>query len=192
MQIYFSGSFSVGKSTLKKEIATKYNLLKLPEIFRLIMAEREILDLSILRSNVSLLEEVQKEVLIRQFTEEKLLFSRAAQEGKKGIVACRGIDSIAFMIHLCRPEFFSEAKKTSWYEDYIDWLKKEGSTHFLLPPLKSLLVDDGFRDTDWDFSVEIYSTIKTLLRFYGIKYTQIREDNMSERLTIVSNVLGDV
>jgi len=54
------------------------------------------------------------------------------------------------------------------------------------------LVDDGFRDTNWDFSIEIYSTIKTLLRFYGIKYTQIREENMSERLTIVSNVLGDV
>ena len=67
MKIYFSGSFSVGKSTLKKAIADKYTLLKLPEIFRLIMAEREILDLSILRSNISLLEEVQKEVLISLF-----------------------------------------------------------------------------------------------------------------------------
>ena len=33
MKLYFSGSFSVGKSTVKDQVSKDYNLLKLPEIF---------------------------------------------------------------------------------------------------------------------------------------------------------------
>jgi hypothetical protein len=189
MKLYFSGSFSVGKSTVKRQISKDFNLLALPEIFRTLIAERDNVSLKDVRSNIELAEELQREVLIRQFYEERTLFSRAAQEGKKGIVACRGIDSIAFMIHLCRPAFIEDAQKQAWFKDYIDWLKTEDSYHFLLHPSKDLLVDDGFRDTNWDFSLEVNSTIKTLFRLYGIKYTSIRDTNMSERISLVERVL---
>ena len=190
MKLYFSGSFSVGKSTVKDQVSKDYNLLKLPEIFRTLIAERNNISLKDVRSNIELAEELQKEVLIRQFCEERSLSSRAAQEGKKGIAACRGIDSIAFMIHLCRPSFIEYAQQQSWFKDYIDWLKTNDSYHFLLHPSRDLLVDDGFRDTNWDFSLEVNSTIKTLFRLYGIKYTSIRDTNMSERLSIVERVIN--
>lgn len=191
MRIYFNGSFSVGKTSLKLSCANKYNLIAVPEIFRTILAEREI-SLSAARSKVYLTEEIQKEVIVRQFNEEIRLLELAKLESKNGICACRGLDSFSFLVKFCSPDFVEKAMKSIWLTDYINWLKRKDAFHFLIKPDKALLHNDGIRDMDWELSLEIYGIVECLLRTQGIKYILLSDNNMSEREATIDGIVKGI
>lgn len=188
MKIVFNGSFSNGKSTLKHWASNKYNLVPVPEVFRTILAERE-LSLKLARSNLSLLEEISKETIIRQHKEEVRLYNLSLEEKKNGIATCRGLDSFSFLIRFCSQAFVEAAYTSSWLNDYITWLKKD-SIHFLIAPKKELLEDDGLRDTDWNLSLYITGIVESLLKTNGIKYALIDSVTMSDRTDLIERVVN--
>lgn len=187
MKIIFNGSFSNGKSTLKHWVSNKYNLIPVPEIFRTVLAEREI-SLDAARSNPSLIEEISKETIIRQHKEEVRLYELSSAEKKNGIATCRGLDSFSFLIRFCRQDFVEECYRASFLKDYINWLK-EGSTHFLVAPKKELMKSDGLRDTDFSLSLYITGMVETLLKTNGIKYVLIDSVTMSDRTDLIERVI---
>lgn len=179
MRIYLNGTFSNGKTTLKNWIAERYSLSAIPEIARTVLAEHEIIDLSILRANTELLLNIQTEILERQF--------KAEQEEKDNYVCCRGLDSVSFLINFAEDEDVNKFINSKLYKEYVKWLK--GSHTFLLKPHKDLLKSDGMRDTDWELSLTLFGIVKTTLRYEGIPYTLISDVNMSERQSIIKGVI---
>lgn len=187
MRIYFNGSFCNGKTTLKNWVAREYRLKAVPEIARIILAEREVTtkeELQKLRSDTDLLFAVQKEILERQFKEEVQL--------KESFAACRGLDSVSFIIEFCRPGHIQEFVNSQLYKDYVNWLKKDDVVTFLIKPDKALLSQDALRDSDWDLSVKLFGIVSTLLRTNGISHHLISTSNMSERQNNISNIISSL
>jgi hypothetical protein len=179
MRIYLNGTFSNGKTTIKNWIAERYSLSAIPEIARTVLAEHEIVDLSILRANTDLLLNIQTEILERQF--------KAEQEEKDNYVCCRGLDSVSFLVNFAEDEDVNKFINSKLYKDYVKWLK--GSYTFLLKPHKELLKSDGMRDTDWELSLMLFGVVKTLLRCESIPYVLISDINMSERQSVIKGVI---
>lgn len=182
MRVYLNGTFSNGKTTLKKWVAERYSLSAIPEIARTVLAEREILDLSLLRANTSLLFDVQTEILKRQFEAET-----AAEDN---YVCCRGLDSVAFLINFAEDIDVSTFLNTTLYKKYVKWLKN--SYTFLLKPHKELIKSDGIRDTDWELSLILFGIVKTMLRMEDIPYILISDVNMSERQSLIKGVIDGI
>lgn len=185
MKLYFNGSFANGKTTCKNWAAKEYKLKAIPEIARTVLAEREITtkeQLQRLRADTDLLYQIQKEIITRQFQEECLSIGTYS--------ACRGIDSVSFIIEFCRPKHTQEFFKSQLFQEYVEWLKKDDVLTFLIKPDKDLLVEDALRDTDWDLSVKLYGIVSSLLRTTGIPYHLIATSNMSERQNNISNIIS--
>lgn len=181
MRIYFNGSFCNGKTSLRNWVAKEYDLKSIPEIARTVLAEREISDLSLLRSNTDLLYEVQTEIIERQFNVEK--------EAKDNFVCCRGLDSAAFLLSFSNQQDCHFFVTEPLFRRYVEWIRDDSVYTFLVKPDKSLMKNDGLRDTDWNLSMEIFGMVKCLLRSNAIDYTLISDTNMSERQAIIRNVL---
>ncbi len=153
----------------------------IPEIARTVLAEREINDLSLLRSNTDLLLDVQKEIIKRQFDTEK--------EAKNDFVCCRGLDTVAFVLCFANQQDTHDLMEDKSLRDYVDWMREDNVYTFLVKPEKSLMKGDGLRDTDWNLSLEIFGMVKAILRITGVDYTLIADPNMSERQALIRNVL---
>src|SRR4051812_7877903 len=69
MRIYFIGAHSTGKTTLARYVADKYQLPLLTEVARAILAEKE-LSFDTLRTNLTVVNEYQTAVFMRQLDEE--------------------------------------------------------------------------------------------------------------------------
>ncbi len=187
MRVYFNGSFGNGKTTCKNWVAKEYQLKAIPEIARTVLAEREITtkeQLQKLRSDTDLLYVVQKEIIERQYKEESLL--------SRDFSACRGIDSVAFIVEFCQPKHVSDFTETLLFKDYVSWLKKDDVITFLVKPEKELLSQDALRDSDWDLSVKLFGIVTSLLRTNGISYHLISTSNMSERQNNISNIISSL
>jgi len=186
MRVYFNGSFSNGKTTCRKWVAKEYNLKDVPEVARTVLAEREIkeeADLQKLRTNTSHVYEVQREIISRQLQIEK--------EYRDNFVSCRGLDSLAFFIAFGSPLDITQFMKGPVFTEYLQWIKHPSVYTFLIKPDVSLLKNDGFRDTNWDLSLEIYGIVKSILRTNQVSYTLISDSNMSERQTLIQAVLSN-
>ena len=183
MRIYFNSSFSCGKTTAKKWVASAYKLEKIPEIFRTVIAEREFTDLNTLRANVDLLTEVQIETIQRQFDFEYKI--------RNNFAACRGIDTLAFLIEFGDKNKIAKYLQSKEVNDYVNWLKEEDVKTFLIKPEKELIKADGLRDTDWDLSLQIYGSVKSILSYYGIPYIPITSPNMADRQAVIKATLGE-
>ncbi len=187
MRIYFNGSFGNGKTTCKNWVAKEYKIKAIPEIARTVLAEREITtknQLQLIRADTDLLYQIQKEIIERQFLEEKSSGST--------FTACRGIDSVSFIIEFCQPKHSREFMLSTLYKEYLDWLKKDDVLTFLIKPEKSLLSQDALRDSDWDLSVKLFGIVSTLLVTNGISYHLISDSNMSERQNNISNIISSL
>ena len=187
MRVYFNGSFCNGKTSLKNWVSKAYGLKMIPEIARTVLAEREITtkeQLAKLRSDTELLYIIQREIIERQYKEESLL--------GRDFSACRGIDSVAFLIEFCQPKHVLDFTVSPLFRDYVTWLRKDDVVTFLVKPEKSLLSQDALRDSDWDLSLKIYGCVSTLLRTNGISYHLISDPNMSERQNNISNIISSL
>lgn len=187
MRIYFNGSFGNGKTTCKNWVSKEYKLKAIPEIARTVLAEREITtkeELQRLRSDTDLLYLIQKEIIERQYQTEVQL--------GRDFSACRGIDSVSFIIEFCQPKHVLDFMVSPLFRDYVTWLRKDDVITFLVKPDKSLLSQDALRDSDWDLSLKLYGIVSTLLRTNGISYHLISDPNMSERQNNISNIISSL
>jgi len=187
MRVYFNGSFGNGKTTCKNWVAKEYKIKAIPEIARTVLAEREITtknQLQLIRADTDLLYQIQKEIIERQFLEETSSGST--------FTACRGIDSVSFIIEFCQPKHSREFMLSTLYKEYLDWLRKDDVVTFLIKPEKSLLSQDALRDSDWDLSVKLFGIVSTLLVTNGISYHLLSDSNMSERQNNISNIISSL
>jgi nicotinamide riboside kinase len=180
MRIYLNGSFSSGKSTIKRWCANHYKIAAVPEIFRTILAERES-TISELRSDVERITDVQQETINRQFEYESRLGDN--------FVACRGIDSLAFLIEFGEKKRVTNFLSSKEVENYIEWLTRPAVYTFLVKPDKALLKNDGVRDVDWDLSLTLYGSVKTLLAHFKIPYIVIESTNMADRQNLIQSTI---
>jgi len=180
MKIYFVGSASVGKTTLCGYIRNKYELICLPESARQILAEKEI-PLDSLRANFDLINQFQKDIFYRQIKEE-------SREGS--FISDRSlIDALAYTCQ--HTSLFSELINTKDCKDYIEGLRKPDVYIFFVRPHKSLMKQDGIRETlDWENINAIDAMIKMLLQLFNIRYFDIHTPSIQERINLVESVLS--
>lgn len=181
MRVYFNGSFSCGKTKLKAWVAKEYNLSSVPELFRTLIAEKEISNLDEFRADIDKIGDLQEEVIKRQFEYEKNIGDN--------FVACRGLDSLAFMIQFCNEDRTYKFLQSDLVKKYIEWIR--GGVTYLVRPEKTLIKADGVRDTNWELSLEIYGSAKAILTSYGIKFIPINGKSMNDRQRVVKETIGE-
>jgi predicted ATPase len=180
MRIYFSGCESGGKTTLARYVSEKYKFQLLPEVARIVLAERELI-IDSLRSDIDLVDSYQSDIFHRQIIEE---------EKCKSFVSDRSlIDTIAYSASHSRVAAQLVSKKS--FNHYIERLKEQGVILFLVRPQKTILKNDGTRETViWENAVSIDAQIKLLLELYSIRYFQISTSSMQERIRQIDNILA--
>jgi predicted ATPase len=180
MRIYFSGAHSSGKSTLTRYVSERYTLPMINEAARVILNEKE-LHLSTLRSDLNSVNQYQSDVFYRQLEEEAK---------HKSFVGDRClIDCVAYAIQ--HSSISAKLIKDPKFAQYIEQLKTSQALIFFVRPSKSIMVEDGVRETpQWDGMVAIDAIIKTLYEMNSIRYFQIGVDSIQERIKLIDNVIG--
>lgn len=179
MKIYFIGSHSSGKTTLCRYVAEKYKLPMLPEVARIILAEKE-LHLDSLRTNLDLVDEYQASVFYRQLKEE---------ENKESFVSDRSFDNLAYAAQHSRVA--GQLASETMFKHYVETLKDPNVVMFFVRPSKATLRGDGVREQiTWDGVVAIDAMIKFMLEIFGLRYFQINTDAIQERIRYVDAVLS--
>jgi predicted ATPase len=178
MKIYFTGCHGSGKTTLARYTSTKYDTPLLPEVARMVLAERE-LQVDTLRSDIIAVNNYQTSVFTRQIEEEKkhssfvsdrCLIDAAVYAAQHSLIASKLIRSAEF-------------------KSYLDELRTN-SIIFFVRPSKATLKSDGVREhLNWDGIVAIDAMIKFVLETNSIRYFQINTDNMQERIRLVDAVI---
>ena len=70
MRIYFIGAHSTGKTTMARYVSEKTGFPLLPEVARMVLAERE-LSMETLRSDLDVVDSFQQEIFHRQMQTEQ-------------------------------------------------------------------------------------------------------------------------
>src|ERR1700749_2940973 len=172
MKIYFIGSTSVGKTTLARYTSEKYKLPLLNEVARTVLAEKE-LQIDSLRSDISVVNNYQKEILFRQIKEEKK---------QTNFVSDRSFDCLAYAAQYST--ILKELINAPEYQEYIDNLISEKNIKiFFIRPSKATLKNDGVREhLVWENIITIDAMVKFMIELHGIKYVQINTESMQERI----------
>jgi nicotinamide riboside kinase len=180
MRIYFSGAESTGKTTLARYTANKYKLEFLPETARVILAENDF-RIDALRADVDMTNRYQKLVFDRQIKEEK----RASSSW----VSDRSLIDVASYSLQYSTIAYSLLTSQEWM-DYVSEMQKVKPIVFFIRPNKSMLSNDGIRETvSYEKVIAIDATIKTLLQLCNIQYHQIHTDSAQERTQIIDQIL---
>ena len=180
MKIYFSGSASVGKSTLANHCSKRYNLPLVFEQARIVLSEQE-LQIDTLRCDLDIADKYQRDVFDRQLAEEQKYASFVSDRSL--------IDILAYSGQYTRilPKLMQSNELTT----YIANLKQSGSIIFFVKPHKTLLHQDGVRESlNWENVVAIDANIKILYEMFDINYIQIDTCNMQERIKIITSALS--
>lgn len=178
MRVYFAGAHSVGKSSLCRYVSQKYDLPMLPELARMVLAERE-LSLDSLRVDLDQVDDYQNTVITRQFTEEKKYHS---------FVSDRSFDGLAYAAQHSR--IFGKLMKLPQLHDYIETLRSSDVFLFFVRPSTATMKQDGVREQlTWDGIVQIDSMVKMLFELFELNYFQISMDSMQERVKFVDSIL---
>lgn len=179
MRINLAGAYSEGKTTLRKSIAKRYNLINIPEQPRVIAAEHEIESLAKFRSETQKVYELQLEILSRQFEEEC--------EVEDNYVSCRCIDCMAFVAHFGPKDAVYRMRGLDIYKEYVNRLRK--SIIFYILPHKDLMRADGFRDTNYEQALYISGSVRMILEIEGLNYIPVHPLTMTDREKVVFNYL---
>ena len=178
MRIYFIGAHSTGKTTMARYVSKKTGLPLLPEVARMVLAERE-LAMESLRSDLDIVDSFQREIFSRQITIEKDL---------DAFVSDRSFDNLAYAAQHARVlrSILSETSLT----EYIDRMRGPDTLLFYIRPVKATLRNDGVRELiDWDELMRIDGAIKFMLEMWGLQYFVIHSASMQERARLVDAAL---
>jgi cytidylate kinase len=178
MKIYFIGAHSTGKTTLARYISEQVKLPLLPEVARMVLAEKE-LKIEALRSDISLVNTYQSEIFFRQVSEEKK---------HSDFVSDRCFDCLAYAAQ--HSTILNELVDSPTCSEYVKSLKEADVYVFFVRPSKSTLKNDGVREeVVWDEIIRIDAMIKLLAELWKIPYYQINCDSMQERIKLVETIL---
>ena len=180
MKIYFSGSASVGKSTLANYVSKHYNLSLVFEQARIVLSEQE-LRIDTLRCDLDIADTYQQDVFNRQLAEEQKYTSFVSDRSL--------IDILAYSGQYTRilPKLMQSSELTT----YVANLKQSGSIIFFVKPHKTLLHQDGVREIlNWENVIAIDANIKLLYEMFDINYIQIDTVNMQERIKMINTALS--
>lgn len=179
MRVYFIGSHSTGKTTLSRYVANKYGLPLLPEIARLILAERE-LSIESLRMDLGVVNSFQREVFIRQM---------AAERGMDNFVSDRCFDNLAYAAQ--HSTILKDILEIDGFAEYIGRMRSPDTFLFFVRPERATLREDGVREQiDWGEVLRIDAMIKFMLEMWGLRYFLISTSVMQERTRLVDAVLS--
>lgn len=149
------------------------------EIARTVLSEYET-TLQALRSNVNTIGEYQRAVFFRQIETE--------QQYKNGFVSDRAHDNLAYAADHTN-ELWS-LMNTLEYRSYVEKLRTNVSTIFFIRPHKSLMTNDGIRESvHWDSINKIDGMIKFLLECGNIPYISIYSPLQQERTKTIDYIL---
>lgn len=178
MRVYFVGAHSTGKTTLCRYVSEKYSIPMLPELARMVLAERE-LNIDTLRIDLNQVDDYQNTIVMRQFTEEN---KHAA------FVSDRSFDGIAYVAQHSR--ILNKIMQLPELEKYIETLRGSDTYIFFVRPCQSTMKQDGVRETlNWEGIVQIDAMVKFMLEMWGLDYFQISMDNMQERVRFIDSIL---
>jgi len=179
MKIYFIGSHSSGKSTLARYVSEHYKLPMITEVARAILSEKE-LHLDSLRTDLSLVDDYQRQIFYRQLEEEAKV---------NDFVSDRSFDCLAYSAQHSR--IFGELVNSKELKVYLNKLKEKDVFIFFVRPSKVTMKQDGVRETlNWDGMTAIDAQIKLMLEMWQLDYFQISMDNMQERVRFIDSLLN--
>lgn len=171
------GSHATGKTTLCRHISKDYSVPMITETARSVLAELEA-PLMALRTDLSLVDRFQQEVMLRQIDIEKKI--------KGSFVSDRAFDSLAYAAE--HSTILGSLVKSPEVKDYIQWVKQ--GVVFFVRPDKALLQEDGVRETPtWESVLRIDGMVKLLLELFEVDYLPIHPVSMQERIKLVNFVL---
>jgi len=173
---YVIGTHSTGKTTLSAYIAAKYDKKLLTETAREIIRESD-KTLAEIRLDLKDNEEFQKKIYDRQANKEL---------NNSNFVSDRSIiDTIIYSAacnispwDLIDERFYELVPKMNEHEI------------FYLRPHKSLVKDDGVRNTNWDWIMRIDGMFHFLVNYYRLDVIEIRTPDFGRRIDIVNQHLG--
>ncbi|MEA3304919.1 MAG: ATP-binding protein [Patescibacteria group bacterium] len=152
MRIILTGSFSVGKTSVMRELKKQLsNISFLDEVARdLILSQNK--------------KPEQMEVHEQEDFQKKILFTQMYQESFTScFVSDRGvIDTLAYTKDL---DMYERV-----YDMIEDYIHLSPYTHVFFIPKEFPLVDDGVRNTDEEFQIEIENRVLEILRKLEIKH----------------------
>ena len=179
MRIYFIGAHSTGKTTMARYVSEKTGFPLLPEVARMVLAERE-LSMETLRSDLDVVDSFQQEIFHRQMQTEQDL---------DDFVSDRSFDNLAYAAQHAR--VLRTILQEKALEQYIDRMRSPDVVLFNIRPVRATLRNDGIREQiDWDELVRIDGAIKFMLEMWGLQYYMIYSASMQERARLVDAVLS--
>lgn len=153
MKIAIIGSQSVGKSTLAGELSKRLNLPLITELAR--------------RWNI---EKVAQTELIH--IQKELLKLQIQEENHNGqFISDRStIDNLAYWLHNVSP-IVDKEENCFYIKTALDNVKNYSHIFLLTPEFYP--VDDGFRNTNIIYQLQIAEVVHTILRLYNIPHYRL-------------------
>lgn len=152
-KIAIIGSQSTGKSTLGNQLSKKMNIPLIKELAR---------KWDIEKATQTELIHIQKELLKLQIHEE----SRNGQ-----FISDRStIDNLSYWLHNVSP-IVDKEENTLYIKTALDNVKNYSHIFLLAPEFYP--VDDGFRNTNIIYQLQIAEVINTILRLYNIPHHRL-------------------
>jgi nicotinamide riboside kinase len=180
MKVYFTGSHSVGKTTLARYVSEKYKLPMITETARMVLSEKEY-KLDTLRYDIDLVDQYQQQVFYRQISEEAKFPSFVSDRSALDVLAYSAQHTRILPDLMAAPELIP----------YLASLRAPDVFIYFVRPSKATLKADGVREfINWDGVVAIDAQIKFMLEMWKIRYFTISIDNMQERIRNIDNVLS--
>src|SRR5512135_1443126 len=169
MWVYFIGAHSTGKTTMARYVSRQTGLQLLPEVARMVLAERE-LSMGTLRSDLDVVDSFQKEIFHRQMEIER---------NCDNFVSDRSFDNLAYAAQHAR--VLRSILREKKFREYIERMRKPDVILFYIRPVRATLRNDGVREQiDWDELVRIDGAIKFMLEMWGLQYFMIYSASMQE------------
>ncbi|MFZ2412075.1 MAG: ATP-binding protein [Candidatus Methanoperedens sp.] len=170
MRIAIIGTHGTGKTTLAKMLSGVFNIPILEECAR---------NYDIKHASPEKYLKIQKNILIEQI---------ATESKHPSFVSDRStIDNLAYWIHSC-----AQMVDASMNKKYINTSMENAKKYtviFLLVP-EFYPMDDGFRDTNLIFQLQIAETINTILHLYQIPHYILR-GTVDERLQRAIDIINE-
>jgi len=179
MRVYFIGAHSTGKTTLSRYVANTYGVPLLPEVARLVLAERE-LSMESLRLDLDVVDSFQKGILVRQM---------ASESGMKEFVSDRCFDNLAYAAQHSR--ILKDVLEMPELVEYIRRMRDPDVFLFFVRAARATMKEDGVREqVDWEEILRIDAMIKFMLEMWGLRYHVISTHSMQERARLIDAVLS--
>lgn len=179
MRIYLVGAQSTGKTTVLNYITDRYNINKITEVAREVLAKYGN-DLKKIRSDIDLCKSFQMDIIEEQIQKEKMT--------EEPYICDRGIDILAYFAMHTKSTL--NVLEKDYVKDYIQSYTDKDSLVIFVRPQKEIITDDGIRgDLSLENIYQIDGMIKYILESNDINYLVMKTKHMNERIRFLDTLL---